>query len=121
MSTDTTQLLAEIPLFSAMDDEERGQLRAIMKERSFQPGQVVMAASDSEGCFHIIEQGEMEVWLTDTDGKKVVLEVLGPGKVFGNLFMLSDKNTFGKRHHLWRTDHTRIRQGSVLRLFAQAT
>jgi len=91
MSTDTTQLLAEIPLFSAMDDEERGQLRAIMKERSFQPGQVVMAASDSEGCFHIIEQGEMEVWLTDTDGKKVVLEVLGPGKVFGNLFMLSEK------------------------------
>ena len=37
----------------------------------------------------IIEQGELEVWLTDTDGKKVVLEVLGPGKVFGELSMLS--------------------------------
>jgi CRP-like cAMP-binding protein len=65
MSTDTAQLLAEIPLFSAMDDEERRQLRAIMKERSFQPGQVVMTAGDSAATFHIIEQGEMEVWLTD--------------------------------------------------------
>ena len=91
MSINTTQLLAEIPLFSTMDDEERRQLRAIMKERSFQPGQVVMAASDPEASFFLVEQGEMEVWLTDTDGKKVVLEVLGPGKVYGNLFMLSEK------------------------------
>jgi CRP/FNR family transcriptional regulator, cyclic AMP receptor protein len=91
MSTDTTRLLAEIPLFATMDDEERSQLRAIMKERSFQPGQVVMAASDQEASFFIIEQGEIEIWLTDTDGKKVVLEVLGPGKVFGDLLMLSGK------------------------------
>ena len=35
MSVNTTQLLAEIPLFSAMDDEERRELRAIMRERSF--------------------------------------------------------------------------------------
>ena len=89
MSTNTTQLLAEISLFSTMDDEERRQLRAIMRERSFQPGQVVIAASDPEASFLIIEQGELEVWLIDTDGKKVVLEVLGPGKVFGELSMLS--------------------------------
>jgi len=62
-----------------------------MRERSFQPGQVVMAASDPEASFFLVEQGEMEVCLTDTDGKKVVLEVLGPGKVYGNLFMLSEK------------------------------
>ncbi len=91
MSINTTQLLAEIPLFSTMDDEERRQLRAIMRERSFQPGQVVMAASDPEASFFIVEQGEMEVWLTDTDGKKVVLEVLGPGKVYGNLFAFDEK------------------------------
>ena len=90
MSTNTVQLLAEIPLFSTMDDEERRQLRAIMRERSFQPGQVVMAASDPEASFLVIEEGELEVWLTDTDGKKVVLEVLGPGKYYGNLFMHSE-------------------------------
>src|SRR5438132_9870479 len=72
-----------------MDDEERRQIRAIMRERSFQPGQVVMAASDPEASFFIIEQGEMEVWLTDTDGNKVVLEVLGPGKVYGELSLFS--------------------------------
>jgi CRP/FNR family transcriptional regulator, cyclic AMP receptor protein len=91
MSTNTAQLLAEIPLFSTMDDEGRSQLRAIMKERSFQPGQVVMTANGQEASFFIVQQGEIEVWLTDADGKKVVLEVLGPGKVFGNLFMLTEE------------------------------
>src|SRR5437667_1443277 len=51
MSINTAQLLAEIPLFSTMDEEERRQLRAIMRERSFQPGQVVMATSDPEASF----------------------------------------------------------------------
>ncbi len=89
MSVVTTRLLAEIPLFSNMDDEERAEVRAIMTERMFQPGQQVMKAGEPGCAFNIIERGEVEIWLTDTDGKKVVLDVLGPGKFFGELAMLS--------------------------------
>jgi hypothetical protein len=70
MSSVTTQLLAEIPLFSAMDEEERGELRLLMTERLFQPGEVVMKAGEPEGTFHIIDQGEVELWLMDTEGKR---------------------------------------------------
>ena len=42
MSIVTTELLKEIPLFSNMDDEERSELRNLMTERIFQPGQVCM-------------------------------------------------------------------------------
>src|SRR6266700_4961986 len=89
MSSVTTQRLAEIPLFSHMDDEERGELRSLMSERLFQAGQVVMRAGEEGSSFQIIERGEIEIWLTDTDGKKVVLDVLGPGKFFGELSMLA--------------------------------
>ncbi len=91
MSRVTTQLLAEIPLFSAMDEEERGELRLLMTERLFQPGEVVMQAEEPEGAFHIIDQGEVELWLMDTEGKKAVLDVLRPGKFFGELSMLSQE------------------------------
>ncbi|GAC1421878.1 MAG: hypothetical protein NVS4B1_03570 [Ktedonobacteraceae bacterium] len=60
-----------------------------MTERIFQPGQQVMKAGDSSCTFNVIERGEVEIWLTDTDGKKIVLDVLGPGKFFGELAMLS--------------------------------
>ena len=89
MGVVTTRLLAEIPLFSNMDDDERAEVRSIMTERVFQPGQQVMIAGDPTCAFNIIERGQVEVWLTDTDGKKVVLDVLGPGKFFGELAMLS--------------------------------
>ncbi len=42
MSIVTSELLAEIPLFSNMDDEERSELRSLMTERIFQPGQIVL-------------------------------------------------------------------------------
>ena len=89
MSIITTQILADIPLFSNMDDEERSELHSIMTERIFQPGQVVMKTGDPGVNFYIIQQGEVEVWLTDTDGKKVVLDVLGSGKFLGELSILS--------------------------------
>ena len=77
MSIVTSGLLAEIPLFSNMDNEERSELRSLMTERIFQPGQLVMKAGEPGGAFQVIEQGELELWLTDTRGKKVVLDVLG--------------------------------------------
>ncbi len=72
-----------------MDDEERTELRSIMTERTFKPGEQVMTAGE-QGCgFNIIESGEVEIWLTDTDGQKVVLDTIGPGSFFGELSMLS--------------------------------
>lgn len=89
MSSVTSQQLAGIPLFSHMDDEERSELHSLMTIRTFQPGQIVMKAGREGSSFQIIERGEVELWLTDTDGKKVVLDVLGPGKFIGELSMLS--------------------------------
>jgi CRP/FNR family transcriptional regulator, cyclic AMP receptor protein len=85
----TTQLLAQVPLFVNLDEEELKELRSLMTERIFQPGQSIMRAGEPGTAFQIIEQGEVELWLTDTEGKKVVMEVLGPGKYFGELSILA--------------------------------
>ncbi len=89
MSIVTPRLLAEIPLFSNMDEEEIAELRSIMTEHVYQPGQICMKVGDQGTTFQIIEQGEVEIWLNDTEGQKVVLDILGPGKFFGELSMLS--------------------------------
>ncbi len=92
MGTITSQLLAEIPLFSNMDKDEIGELRSIMTERIYQPGQDCMKTGDQNATFQVIERGEVEVWLNDTEGKKVVLDNLGPGKFFGELSMISGES-----------------------------
>ncbi len=87
----TSQLLADIPLFSHMDEEEHQELHALMTEHSFQAGQMLMRAGEPGGAFQIIQQGEVELWLMDSDDKKVVLDILGPGKFLGELSMLSEE------------------------------
>ena len=89
MSLVSAQKLAEIPLFSIMDEEERHELCSLMSEHTFQPNQTVMKAGEPGGTLHVIQEGEVEVWLIDNDGKKVVLDVLGPGKFLGELSMLA--------------------------------
>jgi CRP/FNR family cyclic AMP-dependent transcriptional regulator len=89
MSLISTQLLSEIPLFSNMDDEERHELGSLMSEHIFQPGQTIMKAGEPGGTLHIIQEGEVEIWLIDNEGKKVTLDMLGPGKFLGELSMLS--------------------------------
>ncbi len=89
MTLVTPHLLAEIPLFSSMNDEEREAIHALMTERVFQPGELIMKPDEVGTTFQIIEQGEVEIWLTDTDGEKVALNVLGPGKFFGELALIS--------------------------------
>ncbi len=87
----TSQVLAAIPLFSHMDEEEHRELHALMIERSFRFGQTLMRAGDPGGAFQIIQQGEVELWLTDSNDKKVVLDVLGAGKFLGELSILSEE------------------------------
>jgi CRP/FNR family cyclic AMP-dependent transcriptional regulator len=89
MSLVSAQILSEIPLFSNMDDEERHELCSLMSEHIFQPGQLIMKVGEPGGTLHIIQEGEVELWLIDNDGKKVVLDVLGPGKFLGELSMLA--------------------------------
>lgn len=86
-----SQVLAAIPLFSHMDEEEHQELHALMIERRFQSGQTLMRAGEPGGTFQIIQQGEVELWLTDSDDKKVVIEILGAGKFLGELSMLSEE------------------------------
>lgn len=89
MDRATIRLLAEIPLFSNMDDDERGEVYSLMTERIFHAGQTIMKAGESGNAFQIIRQGEVELWLIDSDGQKVVLDVIGEGKFFGELSMLA--------------------------------
>src|SRR5689334_16680741 len=89
MSLVTSRLLAEIPLFSNLDEEERAELHSIMTERTFHPGQHVVKEGEDGAAFYVVQQGEVEIWLNDTEGQKVILDVLGPGKFFGELSMLS--------------------------------
>lgn len=84
----TSNDLLEIPLFAAMDEEERAAVAQELDEAIFDVGQVALREGEPCARCYVIEQGRIELSLRDGDGAKIVVEVLGPGDIFGELPLL---------------------------------
>src|SRR5437868_8380674 len=81
-------LLAEVPLFKLLDDQERADLASRVKECTFAAEQVLFHAGDAGGSMYVIRTGEVEVFFEDNSGHRVVLETSKPGDFFGELSLL---------------------------------
>ena len=83
--------LREIPLFSEMDEQEVADIRAIMQEMRFRPGQVIIREGEMGDLFYVITEGHAEVLIRDADGAELILHEVGPGDFFGELSMLTNE------------------------------
>jgi uncharacterized membrane protein len=80
--------LREIPLFQTMDDAERAGLAALMEEVSFQAGQQLFHERDQGGICYVLRSGRVELSVIDENGEKLIVDVLEPGELCGELSML---------------------------------
>ena len=83
--------LREIPLFSEMDEQEVGDIRAIMQEMKFRAGQVIIREGEMGDLFYVITEGHVEIMIHDADGADLILHEAGPGDFFGELSMLTNE------------------------------
>jgi CRP/FNR family transcriptional regulator, cyclic AMP receptor protein len=87
MPTDAA-LLAGVPFFQYLDDNEREVLSQQLEAVSLPAGQLVFQVNDPGGTMFVIRQGSVEVFFKDDTGERIVLETPGPGEVFGELSFL---------------------------------
>ena len=80
--------LANISLFQQLDDEERSLLAGTMLERSVTVGDVLFSAGDPGDSMFIVHTGQVELFVKDKAGQKIVLHVAEPGEFFGELSLL---------------------------------
>ena len=83
--------LREVPLFSEMDEQEVAGIRAIMEEKKFKPGQVIIREGEKGDLFYVVTEGHAEVLIRDADGTELILNEVGPGGFFGELSMLTNE------------------------------
>jgi CRP/FNR family cyclic AMP-dependent transcriptional regulator len=86
---DDIATLQTVPLFAAMKAEELAEIRQIMRDRAFVPGQVIIREGEPGDSFHVITQGNVEFSTLDAEGKEIVLDKAGAGGWFGELSMLT--------------------------------
>ena len=79
MPTDAA-LLAQVPFFEALSEEERATLAAQMEVVNFPAGKLLFNVGDPGDSLYIIRDGEVEVFFKDDTGQRIVLETAGHGR-----------------------------------------
>ncbi len=82
MSADAS-LLAEVPLFHLLDDEERASLAAQLDVVRFPKGHIVFNYGEPGDAMFVVRSGEAELSFKNDTGEKIVLETAMAGDFFG--------------------------------------
>jgi CRP/FNR family cyclic AMP-dependent transcriptional regulator len=78
------ELLKRVPIFSDLDDKERGRIASTMKQRTFEAGDAVTTEGRGGVGFFVIEEGEALVSVGGDERRR-----LGPGDYFGEVALLN--------------------------------
>jgi len=70
-------------LFSGLDEENFDRLAAEMKVKDLDQGEVLFHRGDPADCFYYVDTGLIELSLISATGDKKTLEVVNPGRTFG--------------------------------------
>jgi CRP/FNR family cyclic AMP-dependent transcriptional regulator len=77
--------LSELTLFRGVPARELERLAPLLHERVFAAGSTVLAADQPGDALYAILSGSAKVHLIRPDGAEVILAVLGPGEVVGEM------------------------------------
>jgi CRP/FNR family transcriptional regulator, cyclic AMP receptor protein len=82
------ELLTGINMFELLDEDDRIALARVIDELKIPAGQTLFQAGDPGDSLFIVQSGEVELFIKDTAGQKIVLTTANVGDMFGELAML---------------------------------
>jgi CRP/FNR family transcriptional regulator, cyclic AMP receptor protein len=84
-------LLHGVPAFSALAEEDIGQVVDVIVPRSFGAGEVVFREGDEGDTCYIVRTGQARAIREHSDGRSITLATFGRGEIFGELAMFDDE------------------------------
>jgi uncharacterized membrane protein len=80
--------LSNITMFALLNEGDRVALGEVVDELTVPAGHTLFQAGDPGDSLFIVRSGEIELFIKDTAGQKIVLTTAQPGDMFGELAML---------------------------------
>ena len=88
---DARRLLAQCSLFRGLSPEERNVLVARAHLRKFDAGETIFLMDSTGESMMAILEGNVRISVPSPEGKEIVLAILHPGEVFGEIALLDGK------------------------------
>jgi CRP/FNR family transcriptional regulator, cyclic AMP receptor protein len=82
------EILASIKMFELLNEDDRIALAKVIDELNVPEGHTLFQNGDPGDSLFIVQSGEIELFIKDTAGQKIILTTAYPGDMFGELAML---------------------------------
>ncbi|MGH9777403.1 MAG: DUF1003 domain-containing protein [Candidatus Acidiferrales bacterium] len=83
-------LLAGIQFFDLLNEENRKALANVIDSTTLKDGETLFHAGEPGDALYIVRSGEIELYIKDTAGQRIVLNTARPGDFFGELALLDE-------------------------------
>lgn len=90
-TTVSTAVLKAVPLFASFPEDQLRVLATMVMRKSAPRSNTIMAGGDPTDSLYIVLSGRLKVMMSDSDGKEVILSILGPGEFFGEMGLIDDE------------------------------
>ena len=87
-SKDASAFLKTSPVFAVLPAREIEALGAVTVEETHRPREYIFMEGDPARWFCVVKSGHVKILRHSRTGKDVVLELLGPGEVFGGVAVI---------------------------------
>ena len=86
----TTTVLKSVPIFGSFPEDQLRALATVVMRRNAPRSTVIMAEGDRVDSLYIVISGRLKVMMGEADGKEVILGIIGPGEIFGEMGLIDD-------------------------------
>lgn len=82
--------LSNVPLFAGLSEKELQAISQHAITKRFNKNTVVINEGDNSDSLYVILSGRVKIYLSDEEGKEVILNNQGPGDYFGELALIDE-------------------------------
>ena len=87
---DIPALLAQVPLFNSLGDDELARLARGTRELTAARGEILFHKGDAPSGFYLVLDGQVKLALTSARGNEKVVDVISAGQTFGEAVMFME-------------------------------
>ncbi|HEX3764595.1 MAG TPA: DUF1003 domain-containing protein [Kofleriaceae bacterium] len=84
-------LLARVPMFEALADDDRHALAQSLTERKFAAGEIIMNLGDRGSSMFIVAEGHVNIYLPGEASRRISLKDITTGEHLGEIALFDDR------------------------------
>lgn len=83
-------MLGNVSLFAGLPEQDIAMISNLATTRTYPKNTIIISEGDRSDSLYAVLSGKVKVYLSDDEGKEIILNIQGEGEYFGELALLDD-------------------------------